>query len=98
MAMPKRLIVVFLFLRFVASIASVAPQDADPFCLADIDSALLDPREVVLLDTHHYRPQTLVTLFGSSGRWLSLKLSPGPGFERVCFTITHCMKFKFYLF
>ena len=78
------LVAVLLLLLIPSSSLDVAPQDADPFCLTNSTSSdmlISDQRQVVLLDTHHYRPQILVTIFGLSMKWISLKLIPDPGQE-----------------
>lgn len=79
------LAVLLLLLIPASSSMDVAPQDADNFCLTDESTADMrsDPRQVVLLDTLHYRPQTLVTLFGVSKKWISLKLLPGNPIRKV---------------
>ena len=80
------LAVLLLLLIPASSSMDVAPQDADNFCLTDESTAvrrISDPRQVVLLDTFHYRPQTLMTLFGASEKWISLKLLPGMTGQRV---------------
>ena len=84
--MSSLLAVLLLLLIPASSSVDVAPQDADPFCLTDestSDMRISDPRQVVLLDTLHYEPQTLVTLFGISRKWESLKLLPGNANQRV---------------
>ena len=80
----------------------VAPQDADPFCLTEASTSnmlITDPRQVVLLDTLHYRPQELVTLFGGTQKWISLKFLDGVSSERVIilntkFPILFCLLFS----
>ena len=84
--MSSLLAVLLLLLIPASRSVNVAPQDADTFCLTDESTSgmrISDPRQVVLLDTLHYRPQMLVTLFGVSEKWISLKLLPGNAAQRV---------------
>ena len=61
--------------------AQVAPKDANPGCvkmsLSVPNDPSNDPTQVVLLDTQHYLPQSLVTILGMSRLWLNLKGSGG---------------------
>ena len=93
--MSSLLAVLLLLLIHASSSMDVAPQDADPFCLTDSDTSgmiITDPRQVVLLDTLHYRPQTLVTLFGETRKWISLKLLPGMTAHKVIILYIICTK------
>ena len=51
---------------------SVAPGDANPFCLERDDRVSTDNNEKILLDTQNYRALTLVGLNGNNGTWLSI--------------------------
>ena len=65
------------------TVAGVAPQDADPFCLARYSSQSDDPHQVVLLDTYHYKAQSLVSILGQSRKWISLKFLSGTQNQKV---------------
>ena len=99
--MSSLLAVLLLMLIPASSSTDVAPQDADPFCLTEASTSnmiITDPRQVVLLDTLHYRPQELVTLFGLTGKWLSLKFLAGNSQERVIICTHISQLFLFCLF
>ena len=66
---------------------SVAPQDADSFCLNLPSRPETNPRQVILLDTANYRAQDLVTILGQSRMWISLKFLPGPTNQKVCLAL-----------
>ena len=84
--MSSLLAVLLLMLIPASSSIDVAPQDADPFCLTEASTSnmiITDPRQVVVLDTLHYRPQDLVSLFGGTEKWISLNLIGNKSNERV---------------
>ena len=99
--MSSLLAVLLLMLIPASSSIDVAPQDADPFCLTEASTSnmiITDPRQVVLLDTLHYRSQELVSLFGGTEKWISLKFIGDKPNERVIvlytnFAILFCLLF-----
>ena len=58
---------------------SVAPGDANPFCLGRDDREPTYGNEKILLDTQNYRSLTLVGLNGDNGTWLSIDFDGLPG-------------------
>ena len=90
--MSSLLAVLLLMLIPASSSIDVAPQDADPYCLTEASTSnmlITDPRQVVLLDTLHYRPQELVSLFGETLKWISLKFLAEKSQERVIILYTN---------
>ena len=85
------LTVLLLSVYVAGTYTSVAPQDADPFCLNLPSRPATNPRQVILLDTLHYRAQDLVTILGQSKKWISLKLQSGPSNQKV--NLTCCVLF-----
>ena len=51
---------------------------------------ITDPRQVVLLDTLHYVPQELVSLFGGTEKWISLNFIGNKPNERVIVLYKFC--------
>ena len=96
--MTSLLAVLLLMLIPASSSMDVAPQDADPFCLTEASTSnmiITDPRQVVLLDTLHYRPQELVSLFGGTEKWISRHFIGDKSNERVIIFCTQILQFYF---
>ena len=81
--MPVLSCTLILLLFVAVTYTSVAPQDADSFCLNLPSRPETNPRQVILLDTANYRAQDLVTILGLSRMWISLKLLPGLSNQKV---------------
>ena len=77
------LAVTLLTVSSLTTVADVAPQDADPVCLARYSSLNDDPHQVVLMDTYYYKAQSLVTILGESRKWISLKFLSGTQNQKV---------------
>ena len=76
-------LMLLLFVAGTYTCTSVAPQDANSFCLNLPNRPETNPRQVILLDTANYRGQDLVTIIGQSRMWISLKLLPGHSNQKV---------------
>ena len=101
MSVLSRTLMLLLFVAgtYTSSCTSVAPQDADSFCLNLPSRPETNPRQVILLDTANYRAQDLVSILSQSRMWISLKLLPGPSNQKVrlalrmhaCVTYVYCV-------
>ena len=63
-----RLLVAYFLL---ASVASVAPNDAQQFCLDSLLRQSVPDTQKVVLDTQDYKEQTLITVSGANMIWNS---------------------------
>lgn len=68
------LLLVALLLELVCTIngGSIAPDDANSFCLGRDDRVSTFDNEKILLDTQNYRALTLVGLSANNNTWLSI--------------------------
>ena len=88
-----------IYVTTVVVSQSVAPYDADSYCLDQSGRVPTSNSEQILLDTQNYQSGDLVTATGGNGIWLSVDFDEpnSPDYRRVSCTYYNTMTICFYL-
>ena len=96
-AVLKPAILLLSFLLSTVAAQSIAPDDANPFCLAIPIRNTTFPNEKILLDSQNYRSTFLVGAEGQNGTWLTIDYDGGGSGRPVDIDFVDSVRLFYYL-